>query len=186
MGHSPRLRPILQNYSNVSNNVYCEFCASTMHNTKQCRALDALEKWLDKPSYRVNEAPRGKAGGMRGGRVGRRGPVRCYNCDQEGHVAREFPLPRRPWCSQCRVNTHTTEDCPELIKRWEERARQRGKNLVNFEPRIIEDQNMQSVAIVTRGGKRTGEVAQGMDSIKLVRPVSSKPTFRLEKQKQFF
>jgi len=23
--------------------------------------------------------------------------VRCYNYDQEGHIARECPLPRRPW-----------------------------------------------------------------------------------------
>ena len=113
--------------------------------------------------------------------MGGRGLVRCYNYDQEGHVARECPLPRRHWCSRCRVNTHATEYCPNLIKIWEERARQRGKNMVNSDPRIIEDQAMHNVAILMRGGKRTGEYAQNMDPIKLVRPVSPKPTFRLEK-----
>ena len=34
VGHQPRMCPILQKYSNVPNNVYCEFCASTIHNTK--------------------------------------------------------------------------------------------------------------------------------------------------------
>ena len=93
LGHPPRMCPILQKYSTVPNNVYYEFCVSTTHNTEQCRALDALADRLDRPSYRVNEAPRGRGGGMRGGRTGGRGPVKSYNCDQEGHVARECPLP---------------------------------------------------------------------------------------------
>ena len=123
---------------------------------------------------------------MRGGRVGGRGPIRCYNCDQEGHVAREYPLPKIPLCSQCRVNTHATEDCLELIKRWEERARQRGVNLVNAEPRIVEAQAMQNVAIVTRGGKRTGEDTQNIGPINLIKTTSPKPFFRPDRQKQYF
>ena len=47
MGHPPRMCLILQKYSNVPNNVYCEFCASTIHKIEQCRALDALADWLD-------------------------------------------------------------------------------------------------------------------------------------------
>ena len=149
MGHQPQTCLIFQKYSNVPNNVYCEFCASTTHNTKNCRALDALVDQLDQPSYRVNEAPRGRGGGMRGGCTGGRGQLKCYNCDQEGHVACECTLPRRPWCSQCRMNTHVTEDCPELIKKWEEQARQRGTNLVNTKPRGRATSAMQNVAIVT-------------------------------------
>ena len=68
----------------------------------------------------MNETPRGQGGGMRGSITGGRGLVRCYNCDYEGHVSRECILPRRPWCSQCIVNAHATEDFPELIKRWKE------------------------------------------------------------------
>jgi hypothetical protein len=30
---------------------------------------------------------------------------------------------RRPWCAHCRNNTHATEDFPELIVKWEDRAR---------------------------------------------------------------
>ena len=94
LGHPPRMCPILQKYSMVPNNVYCEFCVSTTHNTEQCRALDALADRLDHPSYRVNDAPMGRGGGMRGGRTGGRGLEKCYNCELEGHVARECPLPR--------------------------------------------------------------------------------------------
>ena len=47
MGHQPRMCPILQKYSNIPNNAYYEFCASTTHKTEQCRALDALVNRLD-------------------------------------------------------------------------------------------------------------------------------------------
>jgi hypothetical protein len=55
-----------------------------------------------------------------------RGPIHCYNCDEQGNIARDFPLPRRPWCAHCRNNTHTTEDFPDLISKWEDHARKRG------------------------------------------------------------
>lgn len=86
---------------------------------------------------------------MRGGRARRRGPVKCYNFYQEGHMAMECPLTRIPRCSECRVNKHATKYYLELIKIWEERAIQRGENLVNAEPRIVEARDMKNVAIVT-------------------------------------
>lgn len=89
--------------------------------------------------------------------MGERGPMRCYNCDQEGHVTKECPFPRKSWCSQCRINTHAMEDCPDLIAKWEERTRQRGANLVNVEPRTDDVLLVTNINIVTRGGKRTGE-----------------------------
>jgi hypothetical protein len=46
-GNGPRQCPIIQKYSIVLNTVHCEFCASTMHATNQCRELDALVDRLD-------------------------------------------------------------------------------------------------------------------------------------------
>lgn len=131
-GHPPLLFPILPKYSKVTNLVFCSFCGSSTHGTEQCRALDALADRLDRTAFRVNDNARGRGGGgYRGGINGGRGPVRCYNCDDQGYVTRECPLPKRPWCSHCRVNAHTTEDCPELIAKWEERIRQRGANIIS-------------------------------------------------------
>jgi hypothetical protein len=42
---------------------------------------------------------------------------------RKGHIARDCPLLRHPWCSHCRNNTHATEDFLELIAKWEDCAR---------------------------------------------------------------
>lgn len=55
-GHLPQMFPILQKYSNIPNNTYYELCASTMHHTDQCRALDSLAERLDRSMFRVNES----------------------------------------------------------------------------------------------------------------------------------
>ena len=101
-------------------------------------------------------------------------------------MARECPLTRRLCCSQCHVNTHATEYCPELIKKWEERARHRGMNLVNAEPRGTVTPAMQNVAIVMRGGKKMRKVACETDPIRVIRPTSPKQLIRLEMQKKYF
>jgi hypothetical protein len=140
-GHGPRQFPIMVKFLTVPNTIHCEFCASTTHTTNQCRALDALADILDRTTFRVNEKPqgpgRGQGGGVggdfRGGRTGGRGPRRCYNYDEQGHMARYCPHPRRPWCCHYRTNGHTTEDYPELIAKWEDRVRQRGTNLISSE-----------------------------------------------------
>jgi hypothetical protein len=59
-GHGPRQCPINHNYSIVQNIVHCEFCASTTHNTNQCRVLDAPADRLDQTTFRVNETPQGQ------------------------------------------------------------------------------------------------------------------------------
>ena len=45
---------------------------------------------------------------------------------------------------------------------------------------------MHNVAIVRRGGKITGEYAQTIEPIKLIRPASPKPLFKAKRQKQYF
>jgi hypothetical protein len=45
--------------------VYCEFCGSPTHTTKQCRALDALADRLDRSAFRVDEALQGFGGGRK-------------------------------------------------------------------------------------------------------------------------
>lgn len=51
-------------------------------------------------------------------------------------MTRDFPLPRRPWCSNCEVNNYTIKKCLVLIKKWEAITRQRITNMVNLEPKI--------------------------------------------------
>ena len=58
-GHSPRMFPILQKYSNVTNNNYCELFSSTTHHTDQCRALDSLADKSDRSTFQVNETSQG-------------------------------------------------------------------------------------------------------------------------------
>jgi len=131
-GHGSRQCPIIQKYSIVPNIAHCDFCASTTHTTNHCRVLDALANRLDRTTFRVNETPqgprRGRGGGaggyFKGGRTVGRGPSKCYNYDEQGHMARDFPHLRWPWCSHCRTNGHATEHCPELIAKWEDRVHQ--------------------------------------------------------------
>jgi hypothetical protein len=97
-GNPPRHFPILHKYSHVPNIVHYEFCGSTTHTMKQCRDLDALADRLDHSVFRVDEAPQGfggghqGGGGFRGGRTGGRGPVHCYNYEEQGHLERDCPL----------------------------------------------------------------------------------------------
>jgi hypothetical protein len=124
--------PIIKKYSTIPNTVYYEFFTSTTHTTNHCTELDAIPDRLDQITFRVNETPqglgRGQGGGTRGdfseGITDGRGPSNIYNFDEKGHMAIDFPHPRRPWCSHCITNGHTTEDSPELIEKWEDRVRQ--------------------------------------------------------------
>ena len=44
---------------------------------------------------------------------------------------RDCSLPRRPWCSHYRNNTHGVEYYPDLISKWEDHFRHRGENMIN-------------------------------------------------------
>lgn len=96
-GHPLCLCPILQKYSNVPNNNYCEFFTSTTHHMDKYQVLDALADWLDHSTFKINETTcSGRGGGMRAGREGGRGPIHSYNCDQEGPLTWDFPYQGDP------------------------------------------------------------------------------------------
>jgi hypothetical protein len=105
--------------------------------------MDSLTKKLDRFAFRFNETPQGFEGVCRcggnfsGGQTGGQGPILFYNYDEKWHLAIDFPLPRIPWCAHCRNNTHSIEYFPDLISKWEDRARKRGANMINYEPRSI-------------------------------------------------
>jgi hypothetical protein len=107
-GHASRKFPIMQKYTTVINTIHFDFFTSTTHATNKCRALDALAKILDRTTFRIKETPQGLGrgqgcgggGGFIGGINGGGGPGRCYNCNEQGHLFRDYPHPRRTWCSQ--------------------------------------------------------------------------------------
>jgi len=140
---------------------------STTYTTNQCQELDALADRLDRTTFRVNENPQGLGrgrgcgarGDIKGGIIGGRGPSKCYNCDEKVHLDRDSPHPRRPWCSHCRTNEHTTEDCLELIAKWEDIVRQRGTNLISSNIKRISKEQFLDLNIVNRGGSKTGDDA---------------------------
>jgi hypothetical protein len=101
-GHASRNFPIMQKYTTAPNIIHCDFFSSTTHATNQCKELDTLVDILDWTTFRVNETPQGlgrgqgggDGGGFRGGRNGGKGPSRCYKCNEQGHLAIDFPHPR--------------------------------------------------------------------------------------------
>jgi len=83
--------------------IYYGLYGSPTHNTNQCHTLDSIVVRLDRSKFWVNEGPQGFGGGHQGGggylggRIGGRGLVCCYNCNEKGNIARDFLLPiKRP------------------------------------------------------------------------------------------
>lgn len=99
---------------------------------------------------------------------------------------RYFSLPRRPLCCQCRVNTHATKDCLELIARWEECNQQREVNLINVELWEPELALMSNVNIVTQGGKRTRADSRANKKPVLIKSASPKFSYESNQQKQYY
>jgi len=132
-----RYFPILQKYSHVPNIVNYELCGSATHIVKKCLDLDALVDRLDHYVFRVDDAPQGfgvghrGGGGFRGGQNSGRGLVRYYKCEDKEYLERDCPLLSISWCTHCRNNTHATDECPDLIAKWEYCIRKRGTNLIN-------------------------------------------------------
>jgi hypothetical protein len=87
---------------------------------------------------------------------------------------RECPLPRIPWCVHCRNNTHATEECPEVISKWEGRARKRGVELINYEPRTIADTERPNINIITRRGAKISANAESPHQLKVQKAIPEK------------
>jgi hypothetical protein len=80
-------------------------------------------------------------------------------------MARDCPHLRRSWLYHCRTNGHTTKYCPKLISKWEDRACQRGTNLISSEIKRVIKGEFPNLNIVTRGGEKTGADADTLPQI---------------------
>jgi hypothetical protein len=90
--------------------------------------------------------------------------------DEQGHMARDFPHPRRPWLSHYITNGHATEDFPELIAKWEDQVHQRGTNLISSEIKTVIRGQLPTLNIVTQGGEKTGVDVDNIPQIQKATP----------------
>jgi hypothetical protein len=94
--------------------------------------LDALADRLDRSTFRVDEAPQGFGGGHRGGGgfiggwTGGRGPVHCYNCDEQGNLTRDFHFQEDLGVHIAEITLMPPRIVPNLITKWEDHTRKRG------------------------------------------------------------
>jgi hypothetical protein len=95
-----------------------------------------------------------------------------------------FLILRWPWCSHCRTNGHATEDCPELIAKWEDRVCQQGNNLISSEIKRVIKGKLPNLNIVTRGGEKTGADADNFPQIQ--KEVPKEDMYDPLKHKLFF
>lgn len=93
-----------------------------------CRAQDALVKpsedkgWRSFPKTQPKPAAsaptavvhRSNVATIKSMSIGESTTVRCYNCNTNGHIARDCPKPRKP-CSGCQSTAHTRSRCPEKL-----------------------------------------------------------------------
>jgi hypothetical protein len=114
------------------------------HEDKDCRAFNLIREHTSY-MYKIREenatievrgqynnqigSNQGNQGGFGRGQErenferGERGPIICYNCNQPGHLAWDFQNPYIT-CTYCRVLEHATEDCPQLLEKWQSRGNQ--------------------------------------------------------------
>jgi hypothetical protein len=114
---------------------------------------------------------------------GGRGPNRCYKCNEKGHLSRDRPHPRRPWCSHFINNGHATEDFPKLITKWEDRVHQHEANLIILELKREIKGQLPNINIITRGGVNTR--ADVGDQSKIQKAIPKDVRYDPVKQKLF-
>jgi hypothetical protein len=73
-----------------------------------------------------------------------------------------------------------------MITKWEYCARQRGDNLINFEPRYMVEGSSSIIDIITRGGVKTGVDAESQHPIKIQKAMLINSKYDPVQQKEFF
>jgi hypothetical protein len=180
-GHHPTECPLLQKYQSTPKNLFCNFCKSVGHEEKDCRAFDLLrERTSD--IYRIQEENTGAWMGVVCSITLREVSIRgtkkiLAEAEVEGILVEEDEdrlsvitvINQDTWpeisrtlctmCTYCRALDHATEDCPQLVAKWQARG--------NPNQNLHQNQNVQMISvekcsegpkitIVTCGGARTG------------------------------
>jgi len=73
-----------------------------------------------------------------------------------------------------------------LIAKWEDNARKRGCNLINFEPQPITKEKEPNINIINRGGTRTGVDVDNPTQSKIHKVVSVDAKYDPIRQSEFF
>jgi hypothetical protein len=112
------------------------------------------------PAVEVNNAKRAQSLGSafvaapRGasGRYG--GPVSCFTCNEQGHMARDCP--KKPACYACHRPGHFASECPdkEARKRNDEYLRGSFRSSTRYDPR--EDEVRRGAQLGRRNGRPSG------------------------------
>ena len=75
----------------------------------------------------------------------------CYNCNQEGHLARDYRNPTTT-CRYCRAVDHVIEQCPQLIAKIQET---KSAPTHNIQLIAMEKRPVLAINVVTRSGATT-------------------------------
>jgi hypothetical protein len=83
-------------------------------------------------------------------------PIKCYNCNQMGHLARDFLNPCKT-CTYCRELDHETQDYPRLLLKWKVRGNWNQNPNHNIQKISSEERNEgPRIAVVMHEGDRIG------------------------------